>query len=165
VACGISGYAVAVNGYSEKLPFLLDTVTTRMQSLIQEMKEGKDAQPALFDKFQKAKENLLRETKNYKLDTPYEICAYNSRLVMEENVWYLDNYVNEMEGEYAERDPLTMEECARVAEECLTGRVKVSCKINVSMFPRKLNVIRKRTHLTRSFSCLLSGQCSVHWKH
>jgi secreted Zn-dependent insulinase-like peptidase len=122
-----------VNGYSEKLPFLLDTVTTRMQSLIQEMKEGKDAQPALFGKFQKAKENLLRETKNYKLDTPYEICAYNSRLVMEQNVWYLDNYVNEMEGEYAERDPLTMEECARVAEECLTGRVKVSCKRHVSV--------------------------------
>jgi insulysin len=96
-----------------------------MLSLIQEMKEGKEAHPALYDKFQTAKESLLRETKNYRLDAPYEVCNYNSRLLMEENVWYLDDYVSEMEGEYAERDPLTMEECAQVVEQCLTGRLKV----------------------------------------
>jgi hypothetical protein len=96
-----------------------------MFSLIEEMKEGKDAHPGLFDKFRKATESLLRETKNYRLDSPYEVANYNSRLLMEEDVYYLDNYVDEMEGEYAERNPLTMEECARVAEECLTGRLKV----------------------------------------
>ena len=56
----------------------------------------------MFDKFQKATESLLRETKNYRLDSPYEVASYNSRLLMEEDVYYLDNYVNDMEGEYAE---------------------------------------------------------------
>lgn len=66
-----------MRGYSEKLPHLLDTLTSRMLSLIQEMKEGKDAHPALFDKFQKAKESLLRETKNYRLDTrEFSVCIY-----------------------------------------------------------------------------------------
>jgi insulysin len=97
-----------------------------MLSLIEEMREGREAHPALFDKFQKAKENLLRETKNYRLDTPYEVANYNSRLLLEEHVWYLDDYIDEMEGENAERNPLTMEECADVARECLTGRLKVS---------------------------------------
>ena len=114
---------------------MLDTLTTRMLSLIQEMKEGKEAQKGLFDKFEKAKENLLRETKNYRLDAPYQIANYNSRLIMEEDVYYLDNYVDEMEGENAARNPLTMEECARAAEEGLTGRLKVSknffCFLNV----------------------------------
>ena len=120
-----SGYKVSIRGYSEKLPILVDTLTTRMLSLIEELKEGKEAHPGLFDKFQKAKENLLRETKNYRLDTPYEVASYNSRLLLEESVFYLDNYVDEMEGEYAEQHPLSMEECAYVAEQCLTGRLKV----------------------------------------
>ena len=59
-----------------------------------------------------------------RLDTPHEVANYNSRLLMEENVWYLDNYVNELEGEYAEKYPLTMEQCAVVAEESLTSRLK-----------------------------------------
>jgi insulysin len=97
-----------------------------MLSLIEQMKEGKVAHPALADKFEKAKENLLRETKNYRLDSPYEIASYNSRLVFEENCWYVDDYIAEMEGQYAEQHPVTMEECARVAQECLQGRLKVS---------------------------------------
>lgn len=95
-----------------------------MLSLIEEMKQGPEAYPALNEKFEKAKENLLRETKNYRLDTPYEVASYNSRLILEERVWYLNDYVNEMEGDYAERNPLTMAECAQIAEECLTGRHK-----------------------------------------
>jgi hypothetical protein len=108
------------------LPFLLDTVTTRIQSLNEELKEGKEKHPGLYAKFQKAKENLLRETKNYRLDTPHEVAAYNSRLLMEEKVWYLDNYVAEMEGDYAEQNPLTMEECGHVSDIGMTGRIKVS---------------------------------------
>lgn len=121
VACTPNGYRLSVSGYSEKLPFLLDTLTTRILSLIEEMKSG-DA--VLREKFDKAKVALLRETKNYRLDSPYEIANYNSRLLVEENVWYLDNYIDEMEGEEAERHPLTMEECAVAAEESLTTRVR-----------------------------------------
>jgi insulysin len=124
ISCAPTGYKLSVRGYSEKLPILVDTLTTRMLSLIEELKEGKEKHPALFDRFQKAKDNLLRETKNYRLDTPYEVANYNSRLLMEESVWYLDNYIDEMEGENAERFPLTMEECGREAEACLSGNLK-----------------------------------------
>ena len=89
------------------------------------MKQGAEAYPALRAKFEKAKEGLLRETKNYRLDAPYEVASYNSRLILEESVWYLEDYVREMEGEYAEKYPMTMEECAMVAQESLTGRHKV----------------------------------------
>lgn len=124
ISCAPTGYKVSVSGFSERLPNLLDTLTSRMLSLTQEMKEGKEKYPALFERFDKAKESLLRETKNYRLDTPHEIANYNSRLLMEENVWYLDDYIDEMEGANAEKDPLSMEECASVAEACLTGRLK-----------------------------------------
>lgn len=126
VSCGPSGYKLSVRGFSEKLPFLMESLTNRMLSLIKEMREGKEAHPGLFDKFQKAQENLLRETKNYRLDAPYEIANYNSRLLLEENVWHLDDYVGEMEGENADQNPLTLEECGDVALECLTGCLKVS---------------------------------------
>lgn len=100
-----------------------------MFTLIQEMKEGKDKHPHLYDTFQKAQQNLLRETKNYRLDAPYEVGNYNARLMLEENVWYMENYVDEMEGPNAEKHPLTMEECAEAAERCLTGRLKVKIKL------------------------------------
>jgi insulysin len=60
VVCVPSGYSVSVSGYSEKLPLLLDVVTRRMLSIIDEMKEGPDARPGLAAKFEKAKKNLLR---------------------------------------------------------------------------------------------------------
>mmetsp|Transcript_4301 Transcript_4301/g.9388 ORF Transcript_4301/g.9388 Transcript_4301/m.9388 type:complete len:508 (+) Transcript_4301:2-1525(+) len=123
ISCAPTGYKISVRGYSEKLPILLETLTSRMLSLIKEMKEGKDMHPGLYDRFEKAKESLLRETKNYRLDTPHEVANYNSRLLMEENVWYLDDYVDELEGEYAEKDPLTMEQCADVVEQSLTSRL------------------------------------------
>ncbi|CAB9527211.1 Insulin-degrading enzyme [Seminavis robusta] len=125
VSCTPTGIRFSVQGYNEKLLNLLNKLTSRMLSLIDELKEGPEAHPALYDKFEKAKESLLRETKNYRLDAPYEVASYNSRLLLEENVWYLDDYVREMEGEYAEKDPLTMEECGLLAEESLTGRHKV----------------------------------------
>eukprot|EP00536_Pseudo-nitzschia_multiseries_P014028 jgi/Psemu1/68953/estExt_Genemark1.C_6480023 len=138
VTCTPTGYKIAVRGYSEKLPILLDTLTSRMLSLIKELKEGKDKHPGLHDRFEKAKESLLRETKNCK-GTACEIlyfipssstfsivwiANYNSRLLMEESVWYIDNYVDLLEGEHADKDPLTMEQCADVAEESLTSRLK-----------------------------------------
>lgn len=119
VSCVPTGLRISLRGYSEKLPSLLDTLTTRMLSLLQELKEGPEKHAGLALKFKKAHDNLLRETKNYRLDTPYEICNYNARLLLEESVWYVDNYVHELESP----QKLTMQECGQVAEECLQGRL------------------------------------------
>ena len=81
MSCSPSGYRVSVSGYSEKLPHLLGVVTERIASLIEEMKEGGDANPALPGIFSKAKENLLRQTKNYIYDSPYQTGSYNLRMV------------------------------------------------------------------------------------
>lgn len=43
VSCTPSAYGLSVSGYSEKLPYLLDVVTSRIASLIEEMKEGEGA--------------------------------------------------------------------------------------------------------------------------
>lgn len=115
-----TGFRLSVEGYSEKLPFLLDTLASRIFSLIDELK-GDDE--VLRLKFEKAKEALLRETKNYRLDAPYEVNNYNSRLLLEEKVWYLEDYLSLLEGANAEQHPLTMQECAETALKCLT-RVK-----------------------------------------
>ncbi|KAL7468998.1 hypothetical protein ACHAXS_009237 [Conticribra weissflogii] len=124
VSCVPSAYRFSVSGYSEKLPHLLDVVTARIASLIQEMKEGDEAHPALAEIFNKAKDNLLRQTKNYIYDSPYETGSYNMRMLMEAPVWHISDYIAEMEGEYADNEPLTMKECAEVAEKCLFGRSK-----------------------------------------
>eukprot|EP00559_Dactyliosolen_fragilissimus_P007895 CAMPEP_0184864396 /NCGR_PEP_ID=MMETSP0580-20130426/14781_1 /TAXON_ID=1118495 /ORGANISM="Dactyliosolen fragilissimus" /LENGTH=1210 /DNA_ID=CAMNT_0027363151 /DNA_START=55 /DNA_END=3687 /DNA_ORIENTATION=+ len=123
VSCGPEGFSISVSGYSEKLSQLLDVVTSRMLSIIEDMKKGKNGSPALYQKFLKAKDNLLRDTKNGKLDSPYETASYMARMMMEDNVWHINNYIAEMEGEYAESDPLTMEECAKTAEDSLTKRL------------------------------------------
>lgn len=44
--------------------------------------------------------------------------------LLETPVWHINDYVGEMEGPDAEAEPLTMKECAEVAEECLFGRSK-----------------------------------------
>lgn len=76
------------------------------------------------DKFDHARDGLCRETKNYRLDSPYEVANYNSRLMMEESVWDIDDYINSMEGPSAESDPLTMSECAEAAEEGISKRIR-----------------------------------------
>ena len=144
VACVPTGYRISVRGYSQKLSFLLDTLTARMFSLIEEMKAG---EPSLLEKFNRAKDDLCRETKNYRLDSPYEVANYNSRLLIEESVWYIDNYINEMEGS-AGVSPLTMEECAQVTEECLSDRIKCEalCMGNLATHEAKVvgDLITKR---------------------
>lgn len=125
VSCSPTGFRLALKGYSEKLSFLFETLTSRIFSLIDELKEGPDNNPGLAQKFRKAKESLLRETKNYRKDAPYDVAAYNMRLMLEEKVWYVTDYVDEMEGNYEDRDPVTMAECAAVASECLSGRIRV----------------------------------------
>jgi len=64
VSCTPTGFKISVRGYSEKLPVLLKTLTSRMLSLIEEMKQGRSKHPGLYDRFEKAKQSLLRETKN-----------------------------------------------------------------------------------------------------
>jgi insulysin len=131
VSCTPSGYRISLKGYSEKLPFLLDALTSRMIELINRMKAG---DIKLQDRFDKGLEGLLQETKNYRLDAPSEIANYNSRLLIEQNVWCLDAYISEMEGEQAQRNPLTMLECANEAEQSLMGRLKCEaiCMGNVN---------------------------------
>jgi insulysin len=94
VTCLPSGYSISVNGYSEKLPLLLDVVTRRMLSITEEMKEGAKARPGLAAKFEKATKNLLKDTKNFKFDSPYETASYISRMLLESNVRTLFDYVS-----------------------------------------------------------------------
>jgi insulysin len=131
VSCTPSGYRISIKGYSEKLPFLFNSLTSRMISLMDDMRAGNTK---LQKKFDKALEGLLRETKNYRLDAPNEVANYNSRLLIEQNVWCLDSYVAEMEGEVAQRNPLTMAECASEAQLSLMGRLKCEaiCMGNVN---------------------------------
>ena len=126
-----SGFTISVTGYSQKMPVLLEALTARIMSLISEMTEGPDRHPALAQKYIKAVENLVRETKNFRLDSPLEMATYNSRLLLECPVWHIDQYLAEMEGEDAEKNPLTIEDCATLAEEALTGRVRVSLILNM----------------------------------
>jgi len=126
VSIAPTGVRISLSGYSEKLPDLLETVTTRMLSLIEELKQDNDE--GLQMKFQKARDNLLRETNNYRLDTPYEIANYNTRLISEESTWYVGDYLRELE-----EGNLNMEQCGRVAHDCLTGslRVEALCHGNI----------------------------------
>ena len=145
VTCIPSGYRISVRGYSEKLPFLLETLTARILSLIDDMKSG---DPELRQKFDKAREALLQETKNFRLDPPHEVVNYNTRLVMEEKAFYLDDYVNEMEGPMADQFPLTMEECADYVTEGMLGKTKIEamCMGNIDKTgaTEVANLIRKR---------------------
>lgn len=133
VDCLPNGFRVTVSGFSEKLPILLENLTKRMLSILDEMKDESE-KPGLLLSFNKARENLLRQTKNYRLDSPYEVANYNSRILVEEKAWHVDSYVSEMEGLYAEKNPLTLAECARTAEECLMGRIKTTllCMGNIN---------------------------------
>eukprot|EP00560_Eucampia_antarctica_P009798 CAMPEP_0197828904 /NCGR_PEP_ID=MMETSP1437-20131217/5400_1 /TAXON_ID=49252 ORGANISM="Eucampia antarctica, Strain CCMP1452" /NCGR_SAMPLE_ID=MMETSP1437 /ASSEMBLY_ACC=CAM_ASM_001096 /LENGTH=1242 /DNA_ID=CAMNT_0043430317 /DNA_START=34 /DNA_END=3762 /DNA_ORIENTATION=+ len=126
VFCTPSGFRINISGFSEKLPLLLDVVVSRVMSIIQEMKEENHAENSpLSLKFDKAVENLLRETKNFRMDSPYETATYLTRMLLEDNVWHVDNYITEMEGEYFDKNPLTLQECASVVDECLSERTLV----------------------------------------
>jgi hypothetical protein len=121
-----SGFIISVVGYSEKMPAVLEAVTSRIMSLLVEMKEGPEQHPALAERYIKAMQNLARETKNFRLDSPLAIASYNSRMLLENPVWHIEQYIAEMEGEVAVKKPLTMTECALIVEEAITGRVAVS---------------------------------------
>lgn len=130
VSCIPSGFELSFSGYNEKVPFLLKVVSNRIKDLVEQMKEGPEKHPDLHQKFSKALYNLSRETKNYKLDAPYELNNYNSRILMEEKAWHVDAYIKEMEGELADKFPLSMEECgAKMQEAMLNGRNYMECLV------------------------------------
>lgn len=124
-----TGFRLSVDGYSEKLLFLLETLTSRVLGLIGEMQSGNEE---MRSKFENAKEALLRETKNYRLDAPYEVNNYNSRLLLEEKVWFLDDYITIMEAKDGEH-ALDMCACANAAFKSLTNaRCEVLCMGNIN---------------------------------
>jgi len=110
------GFQITVSGYSEKVPLLFEVVCKRILSIL-EMQNIKDAT------FQKAKESLLRETKNHLMDAPYEICNYNSRIIMEQPVWHVNQYLEILE----QNSNITLKECYRAVKEAFCGNVKIEC--------------------------------------
>jgi secreted Zn-dependent insulinase-like peptidase len=53
------------------------------------------------------------------------LCSTTSSLqLLETPVWHINDYMGEMEGADADSEPLTMKECAEMAEKCLFGRSK-----------------------------------------
>mmetsp|Transcript_5240 Transcript_5240/g.7540 ORF Transcript_5240/g.7540 Transcript_5240/m.7540 type:complete len:1284 (-) Transcript_5240:110-3961(-) len=124
-----SGFRIVISGYNDKLPILADVLLNRITTLISEMQQDTDPNSEehtiLLQKFNKATVNLLRETKNYRLDSPVEVAMYNSRILMEEKAWHVHNYIDEMEGSDALLEPLTMKECGNLVQSAFSGRVKV----------------------------------------
>ena len=114
------------------MPQLIETLLNRIIELISEMKDPKNNEKdsVLNQKYQKSLESLCRQTTNFQLDPPYEVCDYNTRLIVEENVWTVSNYLTEMTDT---KNPLTMLECANIMEEALLGsiRIEASCMGNV----------------------------------
>jgi insulysin len=122
-----------VTGFSEKLPLLLDTVMGRMLTIVHDLKEADDSS-ALARTVEKATKNLLRETKNFRLESPYETASYISRMMLEHNVWHVSNYIAELEGSFADKNPVTPAEVANLMEEVLTSRLSATflCMGNIN---------------------------------
>jgi insulysin len=133
VTCLPSGISVSVTGFSEKLPMLLDAVMGRMLSIVHDLKDA-DESSALARTVDKATKNLLRETKNFRLESPYETASYISRLILEHNVWHVSNYIAELEGPFADKNPVTPAELANLMEEVLTSRLSATflCMGNIN---------------------------------
>jgi len=79
VSCTPFGFSIVLTGFSEKLIHLLEVVVKRIFSLLEQMREQESVE--LEQKFEKAKHSLLIETRNLRLDSPYELANYNSRMV------------------------------------------------------------------------------------
>lgn len=133
VTCLPSGISVSVTGFSDKLPMLLDAVMGRMLSIVHDLK-GADDSSALTRTVEKATKNLLRETKNFRMESPYETASYISRMMLEHNVWHVSNYIAELEGSFADKNPVTPSEVANLMEEVLTSRLSATflCMGNIN---------------------------------
>ena len=70
MSCVPSAYRLSDSGYSKKLHHLFDVFTSRIVSLIEEMKEGDETHPVLADIFQISKDNQLRQSKDYIFESP-----------------------------------------------------------------------------------------------
>eukprot|EP00814_Leptocylindrus_danicus_P018865 CAMPEP_0116006758 /NCGR_PEP_ID=MMETSP0321-20121206/1916_1 /TAXON_ID=163516 /ORGANISM="Leptocylindrus danicus var. danicus, Strain B650" /LENGTH=1168 /DNA_ID=CAMNT_0003475367 /DNA_START=833 /DNA_END=4340 /DNA_ORIENTATION=- len=132
VVIAVTGIRIKVGGYSQKVTQLIETLLNRIIELISEMKnpENNHEDSVLYQKYGKSLESLRRQTANFQLDPPYEVCDYNTRLIVEENVWTVSNYLAEMNDT---KNPLTMLECANIMEETLLGSIRIEalCMGNV----------------------------------
>ena len=109
-----SGIRIVISGWSEAAGPLLSKVVGRAKELADEMSShGGDDTPMLRS-FATQVEGLRIETENFKLDPPYELANYNSRLLLEENVWTVEQYLKEIPG-------LTIRDCGELAKSCLSG--------------------------------------------
>jgi secreted Zn-dependent insulinase-like peptidase len=79
VLCTPFGFSIALTGFSEKLLHLLEVVLSRIFSLLEDMKGHVSAE--LERKFDKAKQSLVIETRNLRLESPYELANCNTRMV------------------------------------------------------------------------------------
>lgn len=119
VACHPSGFRIVLTGWSQKLPELVNQVTQRISDLLDDL-EANDGSDPLARSFAVQTEHLLRETRNFAFEPPYELASYNSRFLLEERVWHVCSYEEVMENE------LSMKECANVVRECFSGRVDIN---------------------------------------
>lgn len=71
-----NGLTLALSGYNHKLPLLLKVVLEKMRSLV--IKQ---------DRFDILKEKMVRGIKNFNLEQPYSIAAYETGLYLEQRVW------------------------------------------------------------------------------
>jgi len=122
LGCSVSfdqtGIRLTFQGFSEKIPLLLDVVTERMITLVSEMEEGPDAHPSLARKFEKHRLQILRASKNSLLGKPYTVANYYSKVLLEDGAWHVDRYVDELED-----GGLTLAECGGTVRRILEGRV------------------------------------------
>ncbi|GMH74369.1 hypothetical protein TL16_g06445 [Triparma laevis f. inornata] len=54
------------------------------------------------------------------MDPPYEIANYNSRYLLEDKVWHVDEYEEEMKA------GIKINECGDIAKECFMGKLNVN---------------------------------------
>jgi len=121
-----SGLEIYVGGYSEKIPELLETLSKRMVSLMTELiavgagggEGGRPPDGGLLKKFRTQREMLMRDTRNFAMDPPYELADYHSRMLLEDRAWHVDQYLEELEV-----GNLSPGECGAAVESLLAGRL------------------------------------------
>eukprot|EP00903_Cladosiphon_okamuranus_P005475 g5460.t1 len=112
------GLQLSVGGYSSTVPLFMSKILGHISELLAEYRElgglleesraedGENVgvtlstrQELLHQRFETARESFLRYYRNAAQDQPYETADYYVRQVMEAEVWHIDEYRRELEGE------------------------------------------------------------------
>ncbi|GMH94643.1 hypothetical protein TrST_g5784 [Triparma strigata] len=148
VACHPTGFRIVVSGWSEKLDELLETVVGRIKTLIDDMINHDDTPTPLSRSYETQAEGLRIETKNFGLDPPYEIANYNSRYLLEDRVWHVDEYEEVM------KDGVGINECGKVAKECFMGKLNVNSlymgNVDEAGAEKMINIVEKDFKLSQN---------------